>query len=72
MIDPTFIIIACPDCEAKNRVKRYDPDKILVCAKCRTPLVGEEEHDALSKFGKNLGSFADLPDIGLRSDPDNK
>lgn len=70
MADLPFIILPCPSCQVKNRVKRYSSGKVPVCAKCKTPLVTEDENDIHAKYSQNLNNFFDLPDIGLRSDSD--
>jgi endogenous inhibitor of DNA gyrase (YacG/DUF329 family) len=62
-------IIPCPQCGVKNRIRNYDSDKIPVCARCRTKLMGEKEHEAFQKFQDNLNQFKDFPDAGLRSKP---
>lgn len=61
-------IIPCPECGVKNRIRTYDPGKIPVCAKCKTKLLDDKEHDAFSKFNENLNKFKDFPDFGFRSD----
>lgn len=61
-------IIECPQCAAKNRVKKYDPSKVPVCAKCRTPLVDEDKNDAHARYAKNLDDFYNLPGFGLRNE----
>ena len=66
---PDLAIIPCPECGVKNRVGNYDPDKIPVCARCRTKLMGEKEHAAYQKFQENLNQFENFPDVGLRSKP---
>ena len=63
-----FIIITCPKCGIKNRVKSYNPDKIPVCKKCRTELVGRDQNDVHSRYGKAEEAFQNLPGIGLRAD----
>ncbi|MBI4384711.1 MAG: hypothetical protein HY579_11845 [Nitrospinae bacterium] len=63
-----FIIITCPGCGVKNRLRSYDRDRIPVCPKCKTKLVARDENEAHAKFGKMVDKFYDLPDIGLRSD----
>jgi hypothetical protein len=62
-----LVIIPCPDCGVKNRIRTYDPEKIPVCAKCKAKLVGEKEHAAFSRFNENLNQFKDFPDFGSRS-----
>lgn len=65
-----FIILPCPKCQVKNRVKHYDSDQTPVCAKCGARLFSDEENEVHSKYGKSLNDFLNLPDIGLRSDKD--
>ena len=60
-------IIPCPECGVKNRIRTYDPEKIPICAKCKSKLVDDKEHAAFSKFSKNLNQFKDFPDFGSRS-----
>ncbi len=60
-------IIPCPACGVKNRIRTYDSEKIPICAKCKTKLVGDKEHAAFSKFNENLNQFKDFPDFGARS-----
>ena len=59
-------IIPCPSCGVKNRIRSYDPQKIPVCAKCKSKLVSEKEHNAFAKFNDNLNQFKDFPDFGAR------
>lgn len=66
MTDLPFIILTCPACQVKNRVRSYDADKTPVCAKCRAPLVAPEENEVHAKYGSSLKNFLNLPDIGLR------
>jgi RNase P subunit RPR2 len=66
MTEKEFIIITCQKCKVKNRIKAYDSSKLPICAKCKAPLIDLEENEVHSKYGKNLKSFLDLPDIGLR------
>ncbi len=66
MHEKEFIIITCPKCKVKNRIKAYDSSKLPICAKCKAPLVDLEENETHSRYGKNLKNFMDLPDIGLR------
>jgi|TARA_B110000438_G_scaffold282531_1_gene309676 hypothetical protein len=66
MQDKEFLIIACPKCEVKNRIKTYNSEKLPVCAKCKTHLIDPNSNEAHSRYGKNLGRFYNLPDIGLR------
>ena len=63
-----FIIITCPNCAVKNRVKSYNPDKLPVCAKCKTALVDLINNEAHSRYGKMVDNFYNLPDIGLREE----
>lgn len=65
-----FIILACPNCQVKNRIKSYDSNKTPVCAKCKAPLVKPDENEVHAKYGQSLNSFLNLPGIGLRSDTD--
>ena len=60
-------IISCPECGVKNRIRTYNPEKIPVCGKCKSPLVSEKEHAAFSKFNDNLNTFKDFPDFGFRN-----
>ncbi|MBT5029068.1 MAG: hypothetical protein HOL15_00320 [Nitrospinaceae bacterium] len=69
MSDPDLAIIPCPQCGVKNRIRSYDSAKIPVCARCRTKLMGEKEHEVFQKFQDNLNKFKDFPDVGLRSKP---
>ena len=57
-------IIECPGCGVKNRIKSYSADQVPVCAKCRTPLVTEEENEAHARFAQNLKNFYNLPGFG--------
>ena len=59
-------IIPCPSCGVKNRIRSYDPQKIPECAKCKSKLVSEKEHNAFVKFNDNLNQFKDFPDFGAR------
>ncbi len=63
-----FIIITCAKCEARNRVKSYDADKLPVCAKCREALVDLEKNDIYSRYGKMEDVFHNLPNVGLRGE----
>jgi len=65
-----FIILPCPNCQAKNRIRSYDSGQTPVCAKCKTPLVKPDENEVHAKYGQSLKSFLNLPGIGLRSDSD--
>tara|TARA_B100000686_G_C16633391_1_gene885968 strand:- start:487 stop:702 length:216 start_codon:yes stop_codon:yes gene_type:complete len=69
MINADLVIIPCPQCGVKNRIKNYDSFKIPVCARCRAKLINEKEHKAFQKFQENLNQFKDFPDVGLRSKP---
>lgn len=60
-----FIILPCPNCGVKNRVKTYHSNKIPVCAKCKTKLVESGEHETLSKYDQSLKDFGNLPDLDL-------
>ena len=62
-----FIIITCPKCGIKNRVKSYNPDKTPVCPRCRTQLVSRDQNEVHSRYGKSEEAFHNLPGIGLRS-----
>ncbi len=70
MTEPTFTIIACPQCGVKNRIQRLREGKIPVCAKCKGHLMTEKESTAHFKFEESLKGFQGLPDLGLRSDKD--
>jgi len=70
MADLPFIILPCPNCQVKNRVRSYDSNRIPLCAKCRTPLLSTEENEVHAKYSRSLDDFFDLPDIGLRSEFD--
>lgn len=65
-----FIILACPNCQVKNRIKSYDSSQTPVCAKCKAPLVKPDENDIHAKYGQSLKNFQNLPGLGLRSEPD--
>ena len=71
MSEQPFIIIACPKCHVKNRLKSYDPGRIPVCPRCKTRLVDPEENDVHAKYGKSLNNFFDLPDVGIVSNQDD-
>jgi RNase P subunit RPR2 len=68
MENSPFIILPCPNCQVKNRIKEYKSEKTPVCAKCKTPLIKQDENEVHSKYGQSLNSFLNLPDIGLRAD----
>tara|TARA_B100000686_G_scaffold330322_1_gene392458 strand:+ start:668 stop:877 length:210 start_codon:yes stop_codon:yes gene_type:complete len=68
MVKREFIIITCPKCRIKNRIKSYSPNKIPVCQKCRSELVGRDENEVFSRYGKAEESFQNLPGIGFRAD----
>jgi hypothetical protein len=68
MAEHPFIILPCPGCGVKNRVQNYDRGKIPVCAKCKSRLLTDEEHEAQSKFKDSLNQFMNLPGFGQRSD----
>jgi hypothetical protein len=70
MNDSTFIILTCPQCQVKNRVKSYDASQVPVCAKCKSPLLTAEENEVHARFGQSVKDFNNLPGIGLRSDPE--
>ncbi len=61
-------IIPFMRCGGKNRIRSYDPQKIPVCARCKSKLVSEKEHTAFSRFNDNLKEFKDFPDFGARDD----
>ena len=61
-------IIPCLNCGVKNRIRSYSPQKIPVCAICKSKLVSEKEHTAFSRFNENLDQFKDFPDFGARDD----
>ena len=61
-------IIPCLNCGVKNRIRSYDPQKIPVCAKCKSKLVIEKEHTAFSRFNENLDNFKYFPDFCARGD----
>ena len=61
-----FIVIACPKCKTKNRIKSYDSNRVPVCAKCRFELVDRDQNAIYSRYGKAEEAFYDLPGIGLR------
>jgi len=65
-----FIILPCPNCQVKNRIKSYNSSKTPVCAKCKTPLIKPDDNEVHAKYGQSLNSFFNLPDLGLRSDSD--
>jgi len=68
MSDTPFIILTCPACQVKNRVRSYSAEKTPVCARCRAPLLKPEENEVHARYGRSLKNFFNLPDIGLRSD----
>ncbi|PIQ97656.1 MAG: hypothetical protein COV67_03180 [Nitrospinae bacterium CG11_big_fil_rev_8_21_14_0_20_56_8] len=68
MDEHPFIIITCPQCQVKNRVRSYETGKIPVCAKCKGKLVDAEENEVHARYGQSVNRFYNLPDIGLRSD----
>jgi transposase-like protein len=68
MENSTFIILPCPNCKVKNRIKGYKSEQTPVCAKCKTPLIKQDENETHAKYGQSLNNFFNLPDIGLRSD----
>ena len=70
MENTTFIILPCPKCKVKNRIKSYDSAQIPVCAKCKAPLVKPDENEVHAKYGQSLKNFLNLPGLGLRSDSD--
>jgi uncharacterized paraquat-inducible protein A len=70
MENTPFIILPCPHCQVKNRVKSYESGQIPVCAKCKSPLVKQDENEVHAKYGQSLNNFMNLPGIGLRSDSD--
>jgi len=70
MAEHPFLIVPCPDCGVKNRVQKYDRSKIPVCAKCKTRLLTDKEHEAQAKFKNSLNNFMNLPDFGPK--PDSK
>ncbi len=72
MAEPSLVIIPCPQCGVKNRIRSYNSGKVPICARCRAKLMDENEHEAFQKFQDNLNQFKDFPDVGLRSKPQNK
>ncbi|NIR57869.1 MAG: hypothetical protein GWM98_29680 [Nitrospinaceae bacterium] len=68
-MDINILIIDCPGCGVKNRVKAYTADRIPVCAKCGTRLVEEENNEAHARYADHLKKFYDLPDFNAR-DPE--
>jgi RNase P subunit RPR2 len=70
MENTPFIILACPNCQVKNRIKNYDPDRTPICAKCKSALVKPDENEVHARYGQSLNNFLNLPGIGLRSDTD--
>ncbi len=69
MSEVPFIILTCPGCGVKNRVRKFDSQRIPVCSKCRARLLDPEEHDVQARYERSLNRFFDLPGLGLRSDP---
>ncbi len=65
-----FIILPCPNCQVKNRIKSYDSNQTPVCAKCKGPLIKPDENDVHAKYGQSIKNFQSLPGLGLRSDTD--
>ena len=63
-MDKGTFIIACPNCGVKNRIKSFSAERLPVCAKCRTPLVDEDENKTHEKFSKKLDDFNNLPNFG--------
>lgn len=61
-------IIVCDECGAKNRVKSYSADRVPVCARCRHPLVAEDENEAHARYSQKLKDFYNLPDINTWKD----
>ncbi len=62
-MDKDVFIIECGACGVKNRVKAYKAEQVPVCAKCRQPLVQEDENEAHANFSQKLKDFYNLPDI---------
>ena len=65
-MEKDVFIIECPECGVKNRIKTYSPDRIPVCARCRTLLVDKDKNEAHSRYSENLKNFYDLPDMNAR------
>ena len=65
-MDKDIFIIECPECGVKNRIKSYSPDRIPVCAKCRSRLVDEDKNEVHSRYADNLKNFYDLPNMNAR------
>lgn len=65
-MDKDIFIIECPECGVKNRIKSYSPDRIPVCAKCRSRLVDEETNEAHARYAEKLKNFYDLPGVNAR------
>ncbi len=70
MAEVPFLIVPCPSCRVKNRVKKYDAGRLPVCAKCRAPLLTIEEHEAQAKYDQSLKDFMNLPDLGTHPGED--
>ncbi|GJL78342.1 MAG: hypothetical protein NPINA01_13310 [Nitrospinaceae bacterium] len=70
MENAPFIILPCPNCQVKNRIKGYHSEQTPVCAKCKTPLVKQDENEVHAKYSQSLNNFLNLPGFGLRSDSD--
>jgi uncharacterized paraquat-inducible protein A len=68
MAEHPFVILPCPGCGVKNRVQKYDREKIPVCAKCKTRLLTDEEHEAQANFKDSLKNFMNLPGFGRGPD----
>lgn len=62
-MDQDVFIIVCKQCQASNRIKPYAAGKVPVCAKCRHPLVDEDENEAHARYSQKLKDFYNLPDI---------
>ncbi|MFQ5450345.1 MAG: hypothetical protein ACE5E9_06920 [Nitrospinaceae bacterium] len=71
MVDLPFIILPCPSCGVKNRVRGFDPDSTPVCAKCKTRLLSPDENEVHAKYGRSLNNFFDLPDPEVRPKKDD-
>ena len=55
-------IIPCPECKVKNRIKKFMPEKIPLCAQCGAKLVTEKENETQVWFGKSLNDISGIPD----------
>jgi len=62
MSEAPAVIIPCPACKVKNRIKQFESGKIPLCAKCGKRLVNEEENETQVWFGKSLKDMSGIPD----------